>query len=938
MSLTADNPIELQPDAIRINGRSEIMLCASLFYFRIPRALWQERMEQLKACGYNSIDVYFPWNYHEDAEGQWDFGGERDVAAFLRLAKEAGLYVVARPGPYICSEWDGGGLPAYLFAQEQIRLRDNDPRFLRHTARWYERIMPLLADFELCQGGTVIAVQLDNELDFYGCEDPAGYMAALRELARSHGIRSPLLACAGQGGLFEASGYAKGVVPTCNFYPHNRDPEFEAKVLAYQSELAAGGVPLLVTETNRSHFLLRRLLACGAKLLGPYLQASGTNFGFTNATNNWGKPLAFLTSDYDFGGMVAPDGTLRPEAREGRLLASLIAAYGTPLAEAVPSGGDSAAVTVRGLQGKAAGPFALQLKGGGSLLFFANTGSDDAALTLAPANAGTSGEATFFMQPDRCAALPCDLPLSHWGLPGRLAFATAELFGVRQANGAVQMLFHAEGAARLTFEAGEAEARDVSGLKARQADGLCTLDFGKAEIGRCRFVWPSGQTLEIVTMDRELALRLETAEADEENFRFEAPGTGEGVQPAKPLAAEWRLAAIDPAQPLTEESPTPVSQADYLEKHGILRGYGWYQAQLPTVPEAGRQLGFFLNKGSDVLSLYAEGRYLGTFVPGGASKYIPLDDNAGIRSIAVRAEIWGHSNFDDPRLPGLRLNAMKGIRGLAAITRIRELSANWRYAMADPDDTNRQPDVPFLSAASKPIVAFGGWLSGRSFRREWFARSIAASAQTTARVLRFDGLEGTAEVFVNGRSAGMAQPLDPFIDLTALTSPGEEIELSVLLERNIGQQGGRVQLLEGMEATDWRLVGAGEEALRDYAIATRPSASAVEFPVSLAPGAVALLYGAPSDPRQDASAGWRVTAQGQGLKATVFWNGRLVSRLWLPGGDARPTMTGGSPDAFYVPGAWFHKPDEGTDEIIVLLEAVDGGHPAELRGFEVTPL
>ncbi|MFC4100270.1 beta-galactosidase [Paenibacillus xanthanilyticus] len=937
MSLTTDNPFELQPDAIRIHGRSEIMLCASLFYFRIPRALWHERMEQLKACGYNCIDVYFPWNYHEDAEGQWDFGGERDAEAFLRLAKEVGLYVVARPGPYICSEWDGGGLPAYLFAKEHLRLRDNDPQFLRHTARWYERIMPLLAGFELGQGGTVIAVQLDNELDFYGCEDPVGYMAALRELARSHGIRSPLLACAGQGGLFEASGYAKGVVPTCNFYPHNRDPEFEAKVLAYQSELAAGGVPLLVTETNRSHFLLRRLLACGAKLLGPYLQASGTNFGFTNATNNWGEPLAFLTSDYDFGGMISPEGAQRPEALEGRLLASLIAAYGTPLAEAVPSGDDSSAVTVRAVQGEAAGPFALRLKGGGRLLFLANTGSGDAALTLAPANAQSSEEATLFMHPDRCAALPCDVPLSHWGLPGRLSFATAELFAVRQAAGTVRMLFHTEGKARLTFEIGEAEVRGVSGLEARQAEGVCMLDFDKAAIGRCQFVWPSGQTLEIVTMDREQALRLEPAEADGESLRFAPPATGEAATPAQPIAADWRLAVLDPIQPLTGELPTPIGQADFLEKHGILRGYGWYQAQLPTASEAEPQLGLFLNKGSDVLSLYTEARYLGTYVTGGASTFVPLDA-AAVGEITVRAEIWGHTNFDDPRLPGLRMNAMKGIRGLAAITRIRELSANWRYALSDSDDSARQPDVPFLTAASKPIVAFGGWLSGRPFRREWFARSVATSADTTARVLRFDGLEGTAEVFVNGRSAGMAQPLDPFVDLTALTSPGEAIELAVLLGRNLGQKGGRLQLLEGYEATDWRLAGCGEEELRAYAQNARHAAESVQLPLMLAPGQVALLYGEPSGPGQDACAGWRVTVQGHGLKATVFWNGRLLSRMWLPGGGARPTMTGGSPDSFYVPGAWFRKPEDEANEIVMLLEAVEGGQPAELRGFGLAPL
>ncbi|MFB9325617.1 beta-galactosidase [Paenibacillus aurantiacus] len=942
MSLTTEQPVVLQPDAIRIDGRSEILLCASLFYFRIPRALWQTRMEQLKSCGYNCIDVYFPWNYHEASEGQWDFSGERDAAAFLQLAQEAGLYVIARPGPYICSEWDGGGLPAYLFAQDDIRLRDNDPAFLRQTARWFERIMPLLARFEYGQGGSVIAVQLDNELDFYGCEDPAGYMAALRDMARSSGIRSPLLACAGQGGLFEASGYAKGVVQTCNFYPHNRDPEFESKVLAYQTELAAGGVPLLVTETNRSHFLLRRLLACGAKLLGPYLQASGTNFGFTNATNNWGEPLAFLTSDYDFGGMIASDGTLRPEALEGRLLGSLIAAYGTSLAEAVPLGDASTSVDVRARQGEVAGPYALQLKGGGRLLFLTNTGVGDAELKLAPTGGKTQNAASLLLHPDRCIALPCDMPLSHWGLPGRLAFATAELFSIRHASGVVRMMFHTERASQLAFEVGEAQARDASGVMISQSDGVCTLEFGKEEIGRCRFDWPSGEKLEIVTMDREMALRLDPSKEDDvENIRTAASGGGEVTQSVRQLEAKWELSSIDPTQPLTVVQSKPIRHADNLEKHGIYRGYGWYQAQLPDASDSSPPLGLFLHKGSDVLSLYAGDRYLGTVVPGGASRFVPLDDDVALGSITARAEIWGHSNFDDPRLPGLRLNAMKGMRGLSAITGIRELTSNWRYMLAESDEAfATSPEVLFQTAASKPIVAFGGWLSGHSFRREWFARTVVTTPDATARVLRFEGLEGTAEVFVNGLAAGTAQPLEPFVDITPYSSPDEEIELAVLLERNLGQQGGRVQLMEGCEATHWQLSSCDEEALRDYARSARQAAAAANLPLSLAPGAVALLYGEPSRSGQDADAceGWRVTVQGHGLKTTVYWNGRLISRLWLPGGEARPTMTGGSPDSFYVPGTWFRKPEEGADELIVLLEAVDDGKPAELLGFEVSPI
>ena len=104
----------------------------------IPRSLWRERLDQVKAFGYNAIDVYFPWNHHELEEGRWDFAGERDAEAFLRLAAEAGLRVVARPGPYICS-MDGGGLPAYLFAKPDMVIRSADPRYMEAVGNWYGR-------------------------------------------------------------------------------------------------------------------------------------------------------------------------------------------------------------------------------------------------------------------------------------------------------------------------------------------------------------------------------------------------------------------------------------------------------------------------------------------------------------------------------------------------------------------------------------------------------------------------------------------------------------------------------------------------------------------------------------------------------------------------------------------------------------------------------
>ena len=323
--------IELDAQGIRIDGRPQLLLCASLFYFRLPPEQWRARLDQVRASGYTCVDVYLPWNFHELTPGQWSFDGRRDVAAFLDLAHETGLYVIARPGPYICSEWDGGALPAWLGLDPDLRVRQNEPRYLAQVTAWFDQALPILARRQ-SPGGAVIMVQLENELDFFDCQDRAGYLAALRDQAISHGITVPLIACAGQGDIAGAGGDVAGLIAACNFYPNDDSPHIEAEVRRYAALLTGRGLPLLVTETNRRHRTLRRLLASGASLIAPYLQSSGWNFGYSPAAGNWGDPGSFMSHDYDFGGYVSPTGQERPEYAEAQVLSRVLGTLGPPLA------------------------------------------------------------------------------------------------------------------------------------------------------------------------------------------------------------------------------------------------------------------------------------------------------------------------------------------------------------------------------------------------------------------------------------------------------------------------------------------------------------------------------------------------------------------------------------------------------------------------------
>lgn len=923
METQARTVVQFEAEAVRIHNKPHILLCASLFYFRIPRALWKERMEQLKDFGYNSIDVYFPWNYHESKEGEWDFSGERDVAAFLAAAAEAGLWVVARPGPYICSEWDGGALPAYLLAKEGMKLRDNDSEYLHYVSRWFDRILPLLKANQAGEGGTVIAVQLDNELDFYDCTDPEGYISALRDMALSHGIKVPLFACAGQGGLQQATGLAEGVVPTCNFYPDNRDPDFEEKVLNYRDLVAGLGYPLLVTETNRAHYLLRRLLSCGAKLLGPYLQVSGTDFGFTNATNNWGKPLAFMTSDYDFGGMISPEGHIREEAYEGRLLSRLIEAYGASLAEASAVSTSSSALSLAGECENVIGPYALQLKGGGSLLFVTNLENKDKEIAIIPADEPAKG--AFTLKAGRSLSLPFQIPLAAWGFEGLLDSSTAELYMAERGTAGSVLAFHTEGRGEIILQIDKPLEVEAVNAAAEYRDGRLIVAFDGNEEAFCSIHFHSGRELKFFISDRLKALYTEGVD-ETGKLQFGEPYR----YPDSPeeAAADWKLSALDAALPMTDVNKRiSRTKADYLEHDGICRGYAWYEADV-QVPDDKTVEGVLIRQGSDVISLYTGDRYAGTVTPGGGSSFMPLSGGLQGERLLARVEIWGHSNFDDIRLPGLRLHAMKGMKGMAAITGVRELTRNWSVYRAS-DRTLHEEFADPIDSSMWPIVDFGGWMSPDHPAFEYYRRSFTASEDASSWTLHFNGLQSLARLFVNGKDIGPVNPFDPYVDISAFVTAGQPVQLTVYVERVLGLSAGTVLLYEGVEAAGWTVSAAEEEELFSHAEILQEYGSSAELPVALEPGATAWLYA--STVNSEAGRGWRAKVNGTGLKLTVFLEGRIVGRLWLPCETDRPVLTGGSPDSFYLPGAWY---EEDKGKISILLEAVDRNKQGRLESIQ----
>lgn len=368
---TVSDSVFPHPDRIRfdnrciqIEGKDVFVYSGAFHYYRVPQPLWASRFSKLKEAGFNCVETYIPWNWHEQRmpksvndESCLDM---RQLEDFLEMAEDFGLYVIARPGPYICSEWSGGGFPQWLMRKKTVKtkfeawLQSNDPEFMRWNEHWYKAVCRVVAPHQITRkdkGTTgVILFQVENEFNrikWFPSADKKDYLVKLTELTRKYGIDVPVITCWTSEARNVSEGPLNGVVDMVNSYPRweieknfgrliNQQLKTQPGKPLISGELQGGwysevggkrswaqdGVDPVQTQNITLYALQRGF--CG---ISYYMTVGGTNF------DDWASRQT--TTTYDFAAAVSEDGSVNERFRRFRGLAGLLKEHGARIARAV---------------------------------------------------------------------------------------------------------------------------------------------------------------------------------------------------------------------------------------------------------------------------------------------------------------------------------------------------------------------------------------------------------------------------------------------------------------------------------------------------------------------------------------------------------------------------------------------------------------------------
>ncbi len=916
-----------------VHGKRTFLLSGGMEYARIPHQLWRERLLQLKRAGFNCVEVYTFWDFHEPHPGQFDFSGDHDLGAFLKLAHSLGLYAICRVGPYYCAEWDSGGYPVWLRFVPGLRVREDNPQFIAAVDRFWDHLLPIVAANQINHGGSVILVQLENEdPQGWGRVLPNSYFTRLQSKAVSLGLQVPYFF----SGLHHGSDPAEDAPwssagrtspwMSTEFWSiwYDRYGQTQADADTYERRIW-------------------KVLAYGGNGLNFYMFHGGTNFGYTNDDED--------SASYDYGAAIGQAGDLRPTYYCFKRAALFAQSFASILEDS-----DNASDTYKSVATDAGVHVTARKSPSGTILFLDNP-TANAVKTQVRDTDGTlfpsAGPLT--LAPGQIAPIVRDFPL----LPGVTLERSTPLLGIQHSGNITTIVAYASPSAanapgdmaelrfRLTAPVTENHGGTLNGnlltVQEQTTAGSTVQSSFKA----------GGQTIRVLTMPTELSdrtwfvdnniivepeyvgdvatvngkLRVTTASktgtAAGMAFVFGTgsaetilnPAAAQSMMPDAPGLSAWQTLPGDGEAVPSYSDAAWTASADPLAMgaDGDDSAYAWYRTTA-NVPKAGTYTLKFTG-GGDWASVFVNGQHgASASIKEGVAVTLP----AGTSSLAVLTAHYGR-----PKEPGYMgpidtLDA-KGLRGPVVLSNGKEAKAsitNWRLE-ADAGAAHATPPTDTTGA---------GWTDGttgpdifhgrRGFA--WYITTLPAIARAHHR-LHFENVDENATVFLNGKQVaahqGWGQPFDAPLD-SAWNAAGPNT-LAVLVENTDGGGGvqGAVTLQvvnagDEIAATGWRMHGGIREPGMLTGWKAGAAASATSAPV---------YYRATFTAAPPAATGphpiLRVTTTGLS-KGFVWLNGHNLGRY-----PEKIPING-----LYLPEPWLNS---GNNEVVIFDE--EGHSPGDVR-------
>jgi len=944
--------IDYDSKGFLINGKRTFLASAGMEYARVPHELWRDRLLRLKRAGFNCVEVYNFWNWHEPEEGKFDFKGDHDLGAFLKLVKQMGMYAICRVGPYYCAEWDLGGYPLWLKFKPGLKVRDANKPFLDAMDRFFEKLMPVVAANQINRGGSVVLVQLENEGAGWGTEEPNPYFTHLRKKAVELGLEVPYFF----SGLHHSSDPASDRAMDD---PNRPNPWFSTEFWSVWYDVY-GSRPQDAPNYARRTW---KIIAHGGNGYNYYMAHGGTNFAYTNNNED--------AACYDYGTGVGQAGDLRPLYYTFKKAAWFARSFQEILENA-----SDATVSVQGTATDPTVRVTARQGPGGAITFLDNPGKSSVEtqvkidgqtlptagpITLAPNDImpvvrdfaitqdvklkwavtrilgvvpqGDTTTMVIYGPPGSPAelrfAVPADVKIEHGadGLkvisPGVLNLATT--FHRAGLNEAPSEYVFRIGTRRVRILAVTDEQADrtwfvdVSG----QNHVVCGPDFvGESSLSNGRLQLKVEQPWGTTTVGgnrARLALQQSTTPGLPPHFGQVYGPTGDRkdlflpkTQTERPVSLElhpWQVkGAYQPASPTFDDQGWKASDAPMqMGADGDLTADAWYRTQI-HVPEEG-QYQFHANGGGRA-TLFVDGQRAGT---GNIHGEIPVILTSGTHALAVftahdgRDKLFGY-------VGSIEMSDPKGLVGPVSIRRGSGTVLNgWRVWK------NVQGNA---AKAAPPAADAEGWqaytVGEDAFNRRrgfaWFQTTIPATAGAAHVSLHFEGVDDNGTVFVNGKQVGTHKGWDSPFDISI--TPGPEAVLSVLVENtdNTGGLGKPVRLVtqigEEVTSSGWKMRGGPGDPLSpsDW----KPLASGQSF---AGPAFFQTTFTAAPPPAVGPHPIWRVLSAGLG-HGSVWVNGHNLGRY-----PEKVPING-----LYIPECWLVA---GKNTLVIYDE--DGKTPDQVK-------